>query len=424
MAARYWIGGTGTWDASTTTHWDTSSGGGGGASVPGVGDDVIFDGGSGTGTVTVSIDVDVNSTTATSATGLNITFASHTVTCEGGNLTFDNTGTLNMGNGVTMNGSTASFHIGAGISGSPVISNCNIVMNGTGGMALDSNRSAGQIFKTLTLGANAIVNVTYTGVSAYIGFSNTTTPLTINAGAALTITSGTLYIYLTAGAVSGTAFYSITGTLTTSTGTGISLVCSVSTTVTLPALTIGGVGQTDSLSLQDGGVVTCIFQFTGTINTNGRHLYLKNANATTHITYDFNNQSLTCGALSVGPPTAVTTGSFAINYTNSLISCASYLTYNNACTENFQNSQWTCSGSWTPGTTHAYNHSTDSLTFTNTASVAAGSYGRLIINAPGKTVTLTGAIVVLSYLNITGTLNKSTFSLTSREMPNLFMFFK
>ncbi len=42
-ASRYWVGGAGNWDASTTTHWSASSGGGGGASVPTSSDDVIFD---------------------------------------------------------------------------------------------------------------------------------------------------------------------------------------------------------------------------------------------------------------------------------------------------------------------------------------------------------------------------------------------
>jgi len=42
MADRYWVGGTGNWDASTTTNWSTSSGGAGGASVPTASDNVIF----------------------------------------------------------------------------------------------------------------------------------------------------------------------------------------------------------------------------------------------------------------------------------------------------------------------------------------------------------------------------------------------
>ena len=41
MASRYWVGGTGNWDA-TTTHWSATSGGAGGASVPTSADDVFF----------------------------------------------------------------------------------------------------------------------------------------------------------------------------------------------------------------------------------------------------------------------------------------------------------------------------------------------------------------------------------------------
>jgi hypothetical protein len=40
---RYWRGGSGTWDATTTTNWSASSGGAGGASVPTSADAVVFD---------------------------------------------------------------------------------------------------------------------------------------------------------------------------------------------------------------------------------------------------------------------------------------------------------------------------------------------------------------------------------------------
>ena len=43
MADRYWILGTGTWDATNTANWSTSSGGAGGASVPTASDNVFFD---------------------------------------------------------------------------------------------------------------------------------------------------------------------------------------------------------------------------------------------------------------------------------------------------------------------------------------------------------------------------------------------
>jgi hypothetical protein len=54
MASRYWVGGTGTWDASDTTHWSAASGGAAGASAPTAADAVVFDGNSGGGTCTTS----------------------------------------------------------------------------------------------------------------------------------------------------------------------------------------------------------------------------------------------------------------------------------------------------------------------------------------------------------------------------------
>ncbi len=43
MAARYWVGGTATWDTTAGTKWATTSGGAGGAAVPTAADDVFFD---------------------------------------------------------------------------------------------------------------------------------------------------------------------------------------------------------------------------------------------------------------------------------------------------------------------------------------------------------------------------------------------
>jgi hypothetical protein len=57
MADRYWVGGSGTWDAATTTNWSISSGGAGGASAPTSVDNAYFDGASDTSapfTVTLS----------------------------------------------------------------------------------------------------------------------------------------------------------------------------------------------------------------------------------------------------------------------------------------------------------------------------------------------------------------------------------
>lgn len=54
MANRYWVGGSGTWDKTTTTHWSATSGGSGGASAPTSSDNVYFDANSGGGTCSLS----------------------------------------------------------------------------------------------------------------------------------------------------------------------------------------------------------------------------------------------------------------------------------------------------------------------------------------------------------------------------------
>jgi hypothetical protein len=55
MATYYWVGGSGTWDVSTTTNWSLTSGGAGGAGVPTTSDSVEIDGNSGSGTTTTGV---------------------------------------------------------------------------------------------------------------------------------------------------------------------------------------------------------------------------------------------------------------------------------------------------------------------------------------------------------------------------------
>lgn len=60
MADRYWVGGTGTWDGTNTANWSATSGGPSGASVPGTGDNALFDANSGPGTTVVTLGVSPN----------------------------------------------------------------------------------------------------------------------------------------------------------------------------------------------------------------------------------------------------------------------------------------------------------------------------------------------------------------------------
>lgn len=70
---RYWRGGTGTWDTTSTTNWSFSSGGAGGAPVPTAQDNVFFNQ-AGTYTVTMTgalncLDITVSAGTVTFAQG-------------------------------------------------------------------------------------------------------------------------------------------------------------------------------------------------------------------------------------------------------------------------------------------------------------------------------------------------------------------
>jgi len=76
MATRYWVGGSGTWNASSTTNWSASSGGASGASVPTLADGVIFD------------------QVATYTVTLSGTIACLSLTVTAGVVTFSSTGSL------------------------------------------------------------------------------------------------------------------------------------------------------------------------------------------------------------------------------------------------------------------------------------------------------------------------------------------
>jgi hypothetical protein len=77
MADRYWVGGAGTWDATTTTNWAATSGGASGASAPTSVDNVIFDSLSNATlyTVTVGTNAVCNDLTAAGPLVGNVTFS-------------------------------------------------------------------------------------------------------------------------------------------------------------------------------------------------------------------------------------------------------------------------------------------------------------------------------------------------------------
>jgi len=88
MATYYWTGavngGTGTWDASSTTNWSSSSGGTGGAGPPTAADAVIFDASSGAGVCTLGANVDCLSINLSAYTGT-LAFGTNRIRVAGNN---------------------------------------------------------------------------------------------------------------------------------------------------------------------------------------------------------------------------------------------------------------------------------------------------------------------------------------------------
>jgi hypothetical protein len=135
MAARFWVGGTGNWDASTTTNWSATSSGAGGASVPTSADDVTFDSGSGTAaTVTITAAANANSITVNKSDLILIHNAGSTVagavTLTIGTLN-TNGQTCNWGKLSSNNANVRTLTLGASVITLTINGNCLDFTNGT-----------------------------------------------------------------------------------------------------------------------------------------------------------------------------------------------------------------------------------------------------------------------------------------------------
>ena len=231
MANRYWVGGSGTWNTTSTTNWSTASGGSGGASVPTAADSVFFDQ-AGTYTVTCTgaltcLDITVSAGTVTFANGTSPTFTisgsmsllAGTVWSSTGGITFNATTT---GKTVTTNGTSLSggcifngtgggwtlgsaldtgFNNGVSISAGTfssagyAITGTTLVINGAG-------------IRTINLSSSTITCIT---ASATALNASTITNLTFNAGTSQINLSG-----VTSGISSGgLTFYNVAFTSTT-----------------------------------------------------------------------------------------------------------------------------------------------------------------------------------------------------------------
>lgn len=152
MADRYWILGTGTWDATNTVNWSDSSGGSGGFSVPTAADNVFFD---------------ANSNVL--ATAFTVTMANAPRVCRDFTASgLDGTMTL------------AGASIALTVSGSLSFPATNFTRTYTGLTTFNATTTG----KTVTLNGATLLTVTFDGIggSWALGSALTSTIFTLNNG--------------------------------------------------------------------------------------------------------------------------------------------------------------------------------------------------------------------------------------------------
>lgn len=204
MANRFWVGGSGSLDGSTTTHIAATSNGAGGASYPGSGDTLTLDSNSGGGTVTFAADHTLQSFSMSSFTGTvdnsannnNITLTNNTGTVF--NASGSATQTLNMGNGVwTVSGTAALWNT----------VNNNLTLNANSSTLRFTGVAATE--RLQTLGNKTYNIIDFDGVGAYrVSSTGTITSLVLGPGVSLQVPS------ITINGISSTATLSSPATLT------------------------------------------------------------------------------------------------------------------------------------------------------------------------------------------------------------------
>lgn len=245
MAARFWVGGSGTWDASSTTHWSATSGGASGASAPTSSDTATFDSlSNATGyTCTIGSGAVCSDLTTTAPLTGNLSLAFSSALGVYGNLSWyaamGRTGVASINFQATATGKTVDFGgvglnnnlnflgVGGGWTLSSDLTNSNSVSHTEG--TLDTNgktvtttvfSTTGASTRTLTLGASIISCGTWTLSGSGLTFNENTSSIRVTSATTFTGGGETYYevqLNSTANTIAGSNSYTTltrTGTAT------------------------------------------------------------------------------------------------------------------------------------------------------------------------------------------------------------------
>jgi hypothetical protein len=199
MANRYWVGGSGTWNALNTANWSATSGGAGGASVPTIADTAFLDAASGAAVVTLGENVSV----------LRLVLGNVFT----GTLAFNGFKIIIVGNNATV--FSGSF-VGS-VTGTPVVDLTYAGATGTRTITTYATTEAGSFNFNVTAGSDIIAsalrakNLNFTGFSGSFAIGTLTKiiygSLTLSTGMSVTGGTGELVF----GATSGTVTHTFNG---------------------------------------------------------------------------------------------------------------------------------------------------------------------------------------------------------------------
>ena len=311
MASRYWVGGSGTWDAITTTKWSATNGGAGGASVPTTADDVFVTSLSGSPTITLSSancksitttgatctiagtgigmtvagSITLSATTTWSATGtVNITatatLTSATTTFAAPIMFLAVGGTLTLGSAFTSTQANTSNYAIQISSGNFTTNNFNITATGNGG-----GFSCGSSTSTITLGTSTL---NLTSASGFNTWDASNTFLTLSAA------SSTINITANSASVGGgfSGGGKTYGTVSITQQSETNLACNILGANTFTNLTLtGNTGGLRLITVSATQTVTGTFTATG--NSTLYRLYVYSQTVGTAVTISAGTTSLT-----------------------------------------------------------------------------------------------------------------------------------
>lgn len=321
------------------------------------------------------------------------TWTGRTLTCYQ-DVTIDGTGTHNFGTGITMNGNSATLHIGSTV-GTVTGSSCVLTMNTVTAGVIDIDKLI--ICKELILGNSSKVTTTS---SALCTFSTTGVPLTIGTNCIFAM-GNLIFIRTTSGPLHSIG----AGTTMTLPGAVFFKTGADGIACTFPAFTYTGIGTLsiwDNAAFATGTSIT----LTGDLNCGTATLYLTSSNTSIY-TFNAAGYNITCGVFGLrgfvtaaganirlymgsGTHTITSFGGISMTSTKETL-------YLETCTIN-------CGGSITFWSGLTVDPGTSLVTVTNTSTVTSNgkAFYDLYINTPssGNIVTFADSPLISGNFNV------------------------